>query len=941
MSVSVPDTYYTPAEPGIMPQARKGQRETAGPNDVGRETRPRIGQRETAIARHPSQEAPVRKDLGDSNITSVDIMVHSHDLDFASTSSCDEEMTLGDLDWPTSPDSPSPPPGYARKRLRSRTLEYPIASPTISDTTANDSIPSVNTGGPTLPDYPPAEDDPAEGNELDIHIDDGTKPATPRRCRTGARSAHKSFSKLILTGSLIKLGDHSVHTDGVSADILMRTPPAAAAPIPNYISHMSQHIHASSGTFDTAAGARRMTSHLTRRQPGGGYFPAVEVTARVFRMFDAPIPDAGIATCEVSFVMPIWKGSIPPEALETFKRGGIPDERAVHSALNPILHPADLNVTRQLAHFIDSQALIPNNMMLYAKILWHMMIHITNTTYGHVAAAIPFPEGNIPMWINLDDAATTAQQIATSALRGDIIFVQDIDYFGGDDLQLVYWLSKPGRRLTSPDGAQCPHACYMKWPAIPVTILGRGPAPQAPAAAALSWRGIWQLLRRWASARNEQQDLVMGIYWVLSHFGIAYFNTAAHPIYEFVLPDLGCNNIPTPRPTDYNFIARLLHIFPAPQDAWVGEINAWEASSADALTDMAVVYSYAISVFAGNVFYNYNVTPYLLQSFNTGNLPGNSLSYVIMNALSASQGYNQESKLHQMVWASFQTYMGVRPCTGVACGRPWSGIYGHRADAATSYSAFVPHQAPRIHSYLALDDWLILRPLEWGIPGDNTTVNLAAEVVLLGAGDNRGWFGNRGSSEYANAVKGSSPFQICPYGAMALTTIAQATDSLPIIFEQRSGWTFGCDPQWSAPVHNPLGTWNQELHALEPGSLLSYDYVNNNVLAPCAVLGPQAWNVHHSVLTYLAGLRDQRLDCVGITIKSSLQVGVATTMFHGMDLGSFFGVAGSPTPTTGIHPAAAVGNPVPAVHLDNAGHAMPQDAGGAPANVAGVPLHPP
>lgn len=959
MSDSDTDACSTPHGPGITPQARFEPRETARSHDVGSETRPRIRQRDTAIAsgRGPppllprergcpsattsTTEGPVRSSEGDVDVLHIDNVYYMEDIDFASTRSEASEPDLDSMAWPQLSRTPSPPPGLGRKRPRSRTIEYPIRSASCPPITPEPRAPQLSSDIPTLPDYPPLDDDLREGNELEIHIDDGPRPRAARPGKTGARSAHKSFSHLIMSGLSVKLGDNSVHTDGVTVDILTSMPPTAVSPIPNYISHMSQHVHASSGSFETSGGARRIISHLMRRQAGGGCLPEVEVSAPVFRLFDAPVDDKEIATCEVSFTAPVWKGSIPLEAIENFKRGGVPDERAVHSALNPILHPADLNVTRQLSHYIEDQALIPNNMMMYAKLLWHMMIHVTNTTYGHAAAAIAFPEGNNPGWISLADAATSAQQIANAFLRGDIMLVENVDYFGGDDLQIVYWLTKPGRRLTSPDKTQCPHACYMKWPSIPVTILGRGAAPAAPQAAALSWHKVWQFVTRMASSRNEQQDLVMGLYWVLTHFGIAYFNTKAHPIYEFVLPDLGCNNIPTPRPTDYNFIARLLHIFPAPQSEWVSEIRAWESCSAEALTDLAVVYSYAMSVFAGNTFYNYNITPWLLTGYNMGNLPQGSLSQAVLQALTATQGHNQESKVHQMVWASFKTYLGVNPCTGVACGRPWSGQYGHRADAATSYSAFVPHQAPRLHSFLALDDWLVSRPLEWGVPGDNTSADFSTEVCQLGHANNLGWFGNRGSADYAQAVKGNAPFRICPYGSMALTTIGQATNSHPKVYVQQSAWTFGFDPQWSPPVYNEVGSWNNELHVLEPGSLMSYDYINNNVLAPCLLIGPHHWPEPRGTLTYLATLKGQKLDCVGITIKSALQIGVATAMFHGLDMGAFFGSGGTASSAASSAPASTLNNPVPTTRLDNDGQGT-TTGGIAGASASGLlPSHPP
>lgn len=883
------DSYtLEPRDVEAPPQTKTG---ITNVHEVRSETGPRIGQRDTAIA--PPRRRPHRsRSVEASPLTPRARQDLKRPTRLRAMSESSDSEGISDWSVPSVPDSPTPP-GCIRKRLRSRTVEMPIDAPPDGGLDPGFGL----RGGkapPVLPDYPgiPFEDDLAMGQELEVHVEDAPPPARGSPARRGGSSAHKTFHHLRPEVAMVKLGQHSVHTDGVHEALLTTTEPPSLAPIPNYFSHMLHHIHCSSGTFITENGARRIQSHLARRQVGGGFLPAQTVSAPVFRMFDATPKDEQLAVCEVSFGPPIFKGSIPPEAMEVYKRGGVPDERAVNSALNPILRPADLNVTRHLAYYIDDKALIPNNFMMYAKLGWWMMCHVLQSALGHAATVRPFPPGDGPTWLNLDSNALTAQQVGTSIQRGDIIFIQNLDYQGGDDLQLIYWLTKPGMRLSNAENVQCLHANYMKWPAVPISILGHGEAPPQPEAHALTWRRIWAVMTRWAEARNEQQDLMQGMYWVMTHLGIVYSNSAAHPVYEFMLPDLGCNNVSGPGPTDYNVIARLLGIFPEPQQQWRNERQAFEASSDLMLCDMAAVYSYAISVCMGTVFYNYNITPAILTAYNRGDMPLNSLVHAVMGQIASSQGIHNESGLHRMMWAAFRTYLGVTPCSGITCGRPWSGVYGHRADAETSYIPLVQHEAPRFASWLALDDWLVVRPLEWGIPGDNTRADFSREIVVIGPPARQGWYGARGSLDYGQAASQNAPFRLCPYGAMAINVIAQLVDQVPAVSRQLCPWAFATEVQWDAPQHDQHVSWNANLRVLEPGSLLTYDYYNNMVTAPCLIANGAPGHVLRNNLNRLTLVRGEALDSVGISLKLSLQINPVTAQFHGLSLGSFFNGGG-------------------------------------------------
>lgn len=80
-----------------------------------------------------------------------------------------------------------------------------------------------------------------------------------------------------------------------------------------------------------------------------------------------------------------------------------------------------------------------------------------------------FDPGNDPAFVNLNDPNLNYMDIATPIVRGDIMFVNGIDYCD-TDLQIITWLAKFGTRMSAAGAAAVPQSCYVSWPAIRVTV---------------------------------------------------------------------------------------------------------------------------------------------------------------------------------------------------------------------------------------------------------------------------------------------------------------------------------------------------------------------------------------------------------------------------------------------------------------------------------------
>lgn len=797
------------------------------------------------------------------------------DLDSSDTDSSGSESPFEDLGakseaaayaqpGTTTPSKSVAPIGSLRsgKRYQGPRTETPSRKRLRSTTTTD------GGEGPSLPDYVPFEDDPAEGN-YNADQDVISHSHVPRVF--GGTHKHKTFSHLLRLSRMVKVGDNTITTDGIHDKKMVETPASEASPVPNYISKMATHIINSCGSFSVHDGAYQIQSYLTPMQAGGGYRRPQKIEAPVFRFFAAPPAAREVASCEVSWGPPVVKGNINAESLSAFLTGGLPDERRVLSALNPILAPANVNVAKGLATAIQDKLLIPNNFMMYAKIYWNAMIHELNIAANHAATILAFDPNPAITFINLDDVNINAGDITSRILAGDVIFVGGLDYMGGDDLQILTWLVQSGQRFSTPDGTQCPHACYMKFPSIPITVLTHGPAPDRPDPTTLTYDKIWAVLRRWAEQRCEVQDLMMGVYWVMTHFGIRYTNAVDHPVYEFVLPDLGCNNITCPRPTDYNFILRLCRIYPAPDHSWIHELQAWQTIGATSRVALAALYSYAVSTFTSTAMLNWNLEKQLIVHWNTGALQQYNLAYTIMEQMFRCDGATQEAVLHTAVWNCFRTYMNVQPCQSVTVGRPWSGCFGKRADAGTSYSFANEGAVVRMGNYLAIDDWLVTRPIEWGVLGSTTTISFGNEIVLMGADNHCGWHANKGSKDYDARASASNPTPYVEYGAMGLNAIGQNVQDRPVVRLDTCQWVPGCHVAWATNDVEPVGpVWLDSLKIFEPGTILTYDYVNNKVLAPRI----KAQNpVNRAMLQYMSMWRGSRVENIGFYLKDNSSCG--------------------------------------------------------------------
>jgi hypothetical protein len=190
-----------------------------------------------------------------------------------------------------------------------------------------------------------------------------------------------------------------------------------------------------------------------------------------------------------------------------------------------VLRVGNASLLRGISAAIGKNWDIIDNSFIYAEMIYFATI-IDEYNYINVVPVVnPFPAGDHPVWVDLDAAQPDIMAILNSVDMGRIILVQEVDY-DPVDLQLIYWMAKGGIKIDGPDApnAHVFENSHVNWPAVPITILGHGPAPGEPPPQLRSGSNILSFVLNLATRRNEWADLHKAVYIVLDRIGLRYNN---------------------------------------------------------------------------------------------------------------------------------------------------------------------------------------------------------------------------------------------------------------------------------------------------------------------------------------------------------------------------------------------------------------------------------
>lgn len=346
-----------------------------------------------------------------------------------------------------------------------------------------------------------------------------------------------------------------------------------------------------------------------------------------------------------------------------------------------------------------------------------------------------------------------------------------------------------------------------------------------------------------------------------------------------------------PAPRDYNVLLRVLQVKPDLDTAAQVEIDALTTCMREDRVRLYALYIQSLSTLATTITYDFNLSAQIMWEWGQGNgdIPAPARQVVQMYSQANPHALTEPAIMTQ-IKTLFPVFLGCSEPYQLYPGSDWLGLFGASPACAIAFIGQPPQVPLRRGSPLCVDNWFLTRPMEWGISGSNTTLDIRKELMDVGAPLNRGWRAVRGSEVYTERAALACPIKVVIYGVQVLNAINNDfrwPAEHPPQFSQ-AFWSPGGGVEWNPPVQmvQLAPVFNEDLHTYEPCTLMSYNYQDQTVLAPSytgvAALGG-------ADLRRLSNWSGQLQPRVGFNVSSPLESTPLTTFSHQMNLSSMFG----------------------------------------------------
>lgn len=679
--------------------------------------------------------------------------------------------------------------------------------------------------------------------------------------------AHPSLEPLPPTqeGSVrIKLGDNSLETTLVTPSLLAECSLPAAKGA-DFVRVYSNRVANSHGAFTVVNHNVMLNSHIYSCEVGGRIGPGVNQQMTAFQTLAAGVLPEDRATLTINLGPASKNGVIDDAILSPFMNGGVVSERFVTSALQPKMVIANMHAARALSEFIPASTTFCDNFMLYAKLFFNALLIDVYETVNIGMAAQAFPDGHDVTFINLDDANLDYQGVAALIQRGAITFIDRLDWSDQDN-QITNWLAKGGCRIMpAPEGAT-PAATYVNWPGFDIAVLRHGPALAEPGAALVTSAQLMGFASRMASRRGEWASALRGLYFAFDILGVRYHSlpNVDNARFHFLTSTLSYHSPTMPTPHDYNVLLRALDIRPQDSIDDRREVEELIAQTATNRAYIAALYTGFLGSLSTTLLYGANITTqHLIQYGNAVAGASPTMVAVLANFSNRPPEANAEPAMLCQVKKAFTVFAAARVPTGLYVLNDWLGPMGQAGPGVAAALAGQPNgYTPRLGNPLGIDSWLTVRPLEWGLSGPNTTIDLAKEMVDAGNPAARGWRSVRGSALYTQRATSDAPIWAVMYGVQVLNAILN--DFRPVApppqFTYSQGvWSPGCDVEWTPPGNAAFGQgeYIAGLHTLQPCTVMTYDYANDAVMAPALTHPALGDGARRRLCNWRGGLQSQ------------------------------------------------------------------------------------
>lgn len=627
-----------------------------------------------------------------------------------------------------------------------------------------------------------------------------------------------------------KFGDHSIHTTHVAEAFLDELAPISGPA--DYVRRGSYFIARYQQHFVWVDNSYCIQSNMKPYYMSGDTRTPVTVRAKVYATHNAPYVVGNTHMLEIRDGSALPTATLDPSELDPWMSGPLPDGRRIMSALQPQFNCANRFIIQEVSAELTRENEFYDNCMLYAKLYYWALAIDLFTAMGLAPTAVAFPADNCVTTINLGDNNLNANDWAAEFAKGSIQMLEGWD-FTSADLQMIYWLAKPGHRLTTAEGVRSPNFCYVQWPKIDVCLLRHAAAAAMPAAALVSSAMLLAFIRRLANRRNEWDSAVKGLYIALDQIGVRYHIVNNHAYH--LTSCWNAYHTYVPKPQDFNIFIRLWRKVKPLDSESQKEALAWEAGNVRVRANLAALYTYAQFTFTTTFLTRMSVTTRDLTNWGVGGDPRGNITAILADGVCDPGGTQNESLVYTAFRSAFHNFLGYVTVSNCYPGYTWQGSMGGNANAVLSFSAQTAALPPRADSVLAIDDFLLSRPVEWCVLGPETEVDLKADLRYLGTGAKRGVYTHKGDATYRKyANNGDQPYLFIPYGLQVVNAIHQAQVRPAGAAQYNAcGWDYGTESDWDAPEADEAAVYNVELHIFEPCTRLTWDWQNVEVRAPC------------------------------------------------------------------------------------------------------------
>lgn len=685
--------------------------------------------------------------------------------------------------------------------------------------------------------------------------------------------------------AVVRLGDNTIEMLGVHPTLLVNkvvAPSRESTFVRTFLPLCADNNDA----FFNIAPDYSVQSHTFIKSVGGAVHLPHANAAHSLRYTAGPIATADQPNpCSVEWGPTRDIGEHQPAEIATLMAGNVPNEKMVTNLFQNFFQTpaASIPSIRTLAYRIEEASAVYDNIGLYAKLAWMALAQEVTAAVGGTAGGMGCP-ANASYHVSDPTTLDGIRDIINGTCSGEWVLVEFRDWTAVD-LGVIQWLAQDGRRTTSAAATACATMALVHWPTVPIRLVWTGAAaPVYPGEQALpSAAAIWRFAIRLAEKRCETSQLMRAIYWCMTHAGVRAMQTAGAGNYSTIWPTFEEHYVQLPRPTPSHIVYTALEAIPADVANLKDDLHLWMSALPVARARLTALYQACYSSFLTTLCAGYNITLGHMMGWAVGQGVWQQEPNIIplleeqFHSPTLTSQVDNCCVLLRWPIEGFMDYMGVKVPSDYMWGRQFGrGVMGY-ADAARMTRVLHGQQTdvpPQWSPCSAIDDFLLVRPLEWCWPEQAVKVDMVAEYRGIGPVAKRGWHSYYGTKEYQMAALEYPEGMMSTYGIVGLNCISiywqtvdqqYVLDTLALVQDETAPVTL----EYNAAARNVNGLqfWNEN-HCFTPCRVPSYDWSTREVLCPGLLNAQMPLNQLGATLSAL------KMRCEDIAIlRSSKRVG--------------------------------------------------------------------